>query len=218
MEKKKWHENPWVRWGLALIAVSVLAIGWLSFSSRFDVGRVAAFFTGLLALATFIAATAIGAAFGQVRETKKTLRDNRTWNRLHAAVTFMPAPDLLYRWEIELEGTFVKLISRNNPLSADEVQKLFDPAHSCIRILLKSYLNILESYALSVNSGLADFDIARRFWGFKMVRHFKELKPYIERSRHLANNNYIYGELEHICNKWSDVVSIEKPSYPPAEP
>ncbi|HEV2269087.1 MAG TPA: DUF4760 domain-containing protein [Steroidobacteraceae bacterium] len=207
------------RWAWILGAVLVLAAGIgvpaaFAFASGFDPSRVAAWFTGVLAFATLLAATAIFAAFGQVRETKKALRDNRAWNRMSAAVTFMPSPDLLYRWEIELEATFVKLISRNDPLSPEEVRLLFDPANSGTRILLKSYLNILEFYALSVNSGLADFDIARRIWGFKILRHFSELKPYIDRSRHLANNNYIYGELEEICKQWSQVVAIKKPAYP----
>jgi hypothetical protein len=211
------HKWVWMFGGAFILAAGVGLPATFAFSPGFDPNRVAAWFTGVLAFVTLLAATAIFAAFGQVREAKKALRDNRAWNRMSAAVTFMPSPELLYRWEVELEGSFVKLISRNDPLSNEEVLALFNPANSGTRILLKSYLNVLEFYALSVNSGLADFDIARRIWGFKILRHFTELKPYIDRSRHLANNKDIYRELEGVCDQWSDVVAIKKPAYP-AEP
>ncbi|HKR84950.1 MAG TPA: DUF4760 domain-containing protein [Terriglobales bacterium] len=212
--ENKWHQNPWARTGMGFVVGFFVVVWWLCFISHFDTGRVTAFFTGLLALATFIAATAIAASFAQVREAKRALRDNRAWNRMNAAITFMPRPDHFYRWERALERTFVRLISRNTPLSSDDLELLFQPENAQVEFLLRAYLNVLESYSIAVNCGIADFAIAKRTWGYKVSRHLNELWPYIEYCRHTANNHDIYTELEQFCDKLSPKRPDPGPAYP----
>jgi len=203
---------------IAAISIAVIGIGtlfwWLSFRPDFAADRLLAFFTGLLALATLVAATAIVAAFAQVREARKALRDNRAWNRMNAALTYIPSPDLMHKWEMALEKTFVKIISRVEPISTEDVRKLYAPENAPVRILLRGYLNVLERYCTAVNCGLADANIADRIWGYKIVRHFKELRPYIIYARDRANNNALFGGIESVCSKWSGEYPVPKPSYP----
>lgn len=189
------------------VLIGVLA--WASFDSRMNVERLSAFFTGLLALATLIAATAIGVGIAQVREARKALKDNRAWNRMNAAMTYMPVPDIIrHDWEEKLEGTFLRFISRNDPLSPEEVTRLNHADEAETRFLLRAYLNILECYCAAVNAGLAEAEIARRLWGYKILRHFNELKPYIEHARHTTNNSDLYNEIEALCKVWTKEVPI----------
>lgn len=208
------HKKKWICGTTALFTACVAFITWASFAATLDTSRVLAFFTGMLALATFVAATTIAAAFMQVREGRKALRDNRAWNRMNAAMTFMPRPDLLHRWERALDNTFVRLISRNNPLSDDDLRLLWLPENASVELLLRAYLNVLEGYCIAVNCGIADFAIAKRTWGYKVSRHFNELWPYIENCRHSANNDEIYSELEQFCDKLSPKRSDPGPVYP----
>lgn len=195
-------------WAAALLIVAwTVFVAWASFSSTFDAARVLAFFTGMLALATFIASIAIAGAFAQVREAKRALKDNRTWNRSTFALTAQPPLGILFRWEEELEATFVKLLSRNEPLSDGEVKRLFLPEHFRVHLLLKSYMNAMESYCIAVNTGLASEEVGKRIWGYKLVRHFIELRPYIMALRAKAHSTGIYREMEALHDKWA-------PTYP----
>jgi hypothetical protein len=198
-----------------VFVVLLLFVWWLSFYAAVDGAKLATFFAGALALATFFAATAIVAAFAQVRDARKALRDNRAWNRMNAAMSYVPPRGLLHQWEVELEGSFVRLISRSDAISHEDVRALYKEENLKVRLLLRSYLNALESYCIAINSGIADESIGDRIWGYKLVRHFKELKPYIEAVRNRANNQDIFGELEALCTKWSpEYTANKKPSYP----
>lgn len=197
-----------------VFAALLFSFGAMAFDSKLDPARLLAFFTGLLALATLLAATAIVAAFAQVREARKALRDNRAWNRMNAALTYIPSPALLHDWETRLDNSFIKLITRVEPLDKGDVRRLYEPQHADLRILLRAFLNILESYAIAVNCGIADPAIAKRFWGYKIVRHFRELWPYVEHARHVNNDNSLYGELEGLCKLWSQAWPLPQSSYP----
>ncbi len=211
MDKKTWVIVSAV---VGIFALLTCLFWHLSFEPTLDQNRLLTFFTGLLALATLIAATAIVAAFAQVREARKALRDNRAWNRMNAAMNFIPSPELMHRWERALDKTFVRIISRTEALSPEDVRRLYTPENEPVRLLLRAYLNVLERYCIAINCGLADARIGDRIWGYKIVRHFKELKPYIIYVRDMANNNAIFGELESLCAKWSAEYPIPKSIYP----
>lgn len=206
-------KKAWILGGIALFVACVVFIAWASFSGKLDSAHVLAFFTGMLALATFTATIAIAAAFAQVREAKRALRDNRTWNRSTFALTSQPPLGLLFRWEEELEGTFVKLLTRSEALSDIEVKRLLLPENARIHLLLKSYMNALESYCIAINSGLASEEVGKRVWGYKLVRHFIELKPYITCLRDRAHSQGIYREMEILHDKWAPAYPAPGPIY-----
>jgi hypothetical protein len=200
---------------LAIAFALLLTLFWLlTFAWKIDAERLSAFFAGFLALATLLAAVAVIAAFAQVREAKKALRDSRTWNQMNAAMTFMPPAELLHRWEIELENSFVRLISRDDAIDKDDVRRLYEKENTNLRILLRAYLNVLEAYSIAVNCGIADLETAKRIWGYKMVRHFTELRPYIDRARELANDKSLFGELGALCEAWHEEWPMPKGRYP----
>lgn len=78
------------------------------------------------------------------------------------------------------------------------------------RLLLKNYLNELEGYSAAVNIGIIDEEVAKKMYGYKLVRHYKELEPYIKRIRTKFNEPSIYCELEQVCERWSTVTSTNK--------
>ena len=201
-QKLKWYKKNWV-W--AIIVVLVLLFGsawWSSFRSNIDPQELSTFFTSLQAIALLIATIALIAAFSQVRETRKQLRDNRRWNQMSYAFTALPSFELFFDWEHKLDRSFVRIISRHDPISDSEVKDLFTAEHRELELLLKSYLNVLEIYCAAVMTQLADEDVARKVWGYKLVRHWVELKPYIVYCRTILHDNGIYAELEAVHNKW----------------
>ena len=211
--KKKWWNA-----GYASIAIIVFAVffwlAWhLAFDTKLDQTRLNTFFTGALAIGSILTAIAIVAAFAQVREAKKQLKDNRAWNKMSFALTYLPSLEMIFRWEQELEKTFVHLSSRNEPLSHAEVNLLFLPEHADTHLMLKTFMNALEAYCVAINSGLAHDDIAKRIYGYKLLRHYVELKPYIDRQRIRCHDDHIFGEIEAVWARWSKDIDVGPPKY-----
>lgn len=96
----------------------------------------------------------------------------------------------------------IKLIDRNTPLAQEELEKLLAPEQSDTRILLKNYLNELESCCAAVNMGVADEGAAKRKYSHKIERHFIEMKPYIDNMRATHNIDGLFSEIEQLVNKW----------------
>jgi hypothetical protein len=199
----------------SIIAFSlVLWLPWyLTFHASIDQAKLNTFFSGLLAVGSVLAALAIIAAFAQVREAKKQLRDNRTWNTMSFALTFLPSMEMLFRLEHELEKTFVRISSRTDPMSQDDIKKLYEPTHAPTHLTLKAFLNALEAYCVAINSGLAHEDTAKRIYGYKLQRHYIELQPYIGHQRAICHDNRIFSELEQVWKKWGQEIVAEPPKY-----
>jgi hypothetical protein len=174
---------------------------------------VSNFWFGIQATGAFLTALAILAAFIQVKETKRQLSDNRNWNKMSFALTFLPSFEMFFEWEKELDNTFVKLIQRNQPLSQDEVNRLFLPENVDTNRMLKTYMNALEAYCVAINTGLASAEVAEKVFGYKLVVHYKELAPYIKAVRDKHQNQAIFGELETVCRKWAPEIPSPNPTY-----
>lgn len=170
-------------------------------------------FTGVQATGALLTVAALIAAFAQVREARKQLKDNRNWNRMSFALTLMPQIETIRQWECDLDDSVVRLIRRSEPLTPQELEAIFSPTNHKTRHQLKSFLNVLEAYCLAVNTGLADADVAKRFWGYKLICHFVELHPYIDRVRGNARDKSIYREMERVYNKWRTDIAPDSPDY-----
>lgn len=185
----------------------------LVYRSTLDQAKLGTFFAGLQGIGALLTAVAIAAAFAQVREARRQLRDNRNWNRMTFALTFIPEIELFYEWEKELEGSFVKLVSRSTPLTQDELHQMFLPENAHAHLALKSYLNCLEAYCVAINRGLADEETAKQIFGFKLVRHWIELQPYIQLQRDRMHEQALFCELEKVAHEWNKRYSQGSQTY-----
>lgn len=197
--------------GLLLVLVLLVALVYhLSFQAGLDPAKVSAFFGGAQALGTLLTAIAIVAAFFQVWEARKQLRDTRNWNRMSFALTFLPSLEMVEKWETTLE-TSIKLISRHEPLSNAELNKVESDLPTFMA--LKNFLNALETYCLAINRGVADEETARRHLKSKLTSHFSEMKPFIDHQRTKYKSDDIFGELEEVYKKWTKQVKPEVAKY-----
>jgi hypothetical protein len=205
MTRKQWG---WVAGSVGLLVLIGIPV-WLSFWSGVNEAKLNVAFTGLQAVGSLLVVAALIAAFAQVREAKKQLRQNRDWNKMSFALSYLPQFEMLRGWEKQLDESFLRIIRRELPLTADEVQELYKPANDEIFLLLKTFMNALEAYCVAINMGLADEDVARRFWGFKLTRHFEELEPYINHERKRNRTNAIFCELEDVYKRWSPKIVLK---------
>ena len=157
----------------------------------------------LTALGSLVAGASIVFIARQFIIMKRQLLDNRKWNRMSMAFCHLPNSNELNSIEDNLNKSFIKLIDRTDPISNDDVDRLFSENGSEIKLLLKNYLNELESYCAAINMGVVDEDVAIRVYGYKFVRHYLELEPFIERMRTHLNEASLYKELETIAKRWS---------------
>jgi hypothetical protein len=81
----------------------------------------------------------------QLRTMESNLIDARKWNKMSTAFKIMPNHILLNDIEDELNQSFIKLMDRDRPLSDEEVTRILAPEEGKLRLLLKNYLNELES-------------------------------------------------------------------------
>ena len=165
--------------------------------------------TGIGAIGTAIAAWV---AFGQLKQMKISLDDTRNWNKLSTAFNLFPNTHEFNEIEQQLNKSCIKLIDRNSPLTQAELDELLSPEQSDTRILLKNYLNELESYCTAVNMGVADEGAAKRKYSHKIERHFIEMKPYIDNMRAVHNTKGLFVEIEILVNKWQ-CKQEQDPSY-----
>ncbi len=157
-------------------------------------------------------ATAVGAiattfgvffAYKQLKNLDATLQDSRKWNKVISAFNITLSNSEINSIEEELNNSFIKIIDRTSPLSSAEVDQIAKPENARLKILLKNYLNGLESYCTAVNIGAVCDETAQRKYSYKITRHFIELKPYIDRLRAEHNESSLFVELETVVSKWS---------------
>jgi hypothetical protein len=159
-------------------------------------------FSAIAALGTIIAAVAAVAAFLQVRLMRLQLTDSRDWNRMSFALDYLARREDIAPFEKALNASFLRFIDRTDPLSPDELRELLLPEHGDLRHTLSRFLNALESYCTAVNLGIADDEVAERIYGYKLARHFQEMRPYIDHIRSARNEPSLYCELEGTVTKW----------------
>lgn len=213
MTKDTKRTVAYVSAGIVLMILTGIVSWELAYQTVQNQPALTNFWLGIQATGAFLTAVAIVLGFVQVRQTKKQLHDNRTWNKMSFALTYLPSFDMFFEWEKRLDETLIKLIQRTEPLQPEEVRALFLEENSATHQLLKAYLNALEAYCLAVNCGLASEEVAEKIWGYKLVRHYKELLPYITTARHKAQNDEIFIELERLCKKWAAGISTPNPQY-----
>jgi Domain of unknown function (DUF4760) len=153
----------------------------------------------------FQAVTATGTGIGAavIVVAYKQFQDTRRWNRVKSAFDHLPKAIDLSPIESRLNASFLKLIDRSDPLSTAEVQRLFEDAEATTRLELKNYLNMLETYCVAINMGIVDDKVARRIYGNKFVRHFREMKPYLDAARSRQGPK-IWTELEEVAKRWEE--------------
>lgn len=205
----EFYKDKTVLISLGVFLLIVCVLFYFSFFSGVDQYRLQSFFVGIGALGVFLTVAALIAAFDQVRaarrqisESKRQLQDNRNWNRMSFALTYLPSIEVTHSWERELNESFLKIIDRCDPLTENEVNQILEPDNHEIRVTLKNYLNSLEAYCLAINKGLADEDTAKRFYSHKIVRHYIELHPYIEKQRNMLHEPRLYMEMKSVYDKW----------------
>jgi hypothetical protein len=159
------------------------------------------FFSGLggvgAALVAFI-------ALKQLKEMKRSIDDAKQWNKLNSAFTYLPKSHEFIELEKDLNNSFIALIDRNTPLKREEVDKLFDGEHKELRVKLKSYLNMLESFCTAIEMGAVDEDAAKAMYSHKFKRHYQEMEPYIKHMQATQNDSDIYCSLKNVVSSWSE--------------
>lgn len=165
------------------------------------------FFSGVGGLCGVIVAFV---ALGQLREMKKSLEDARRWNKLNSAFSYLPKSHEFIEIEKELNNSFLNIIDRTSPLTEAEVSQLFDDEHRELRVKLKSYLNLLESFCTAIEMGAVDEDAAREMYSHKFKRHYHEMLPYIKHMRTILNESGIFSSLETVVDSWGKRQPVPK--------
>jgi hypothetical protein len=166
----------------------------------------------ITAVANLVLALGIGIAIYQAILLNSQLKDARKWNVLTAALEYMPVSSELSELEIELNKSIVRLIDREQPLTANELEELLKPESESIRIKLKNYLNLIERYCTAINFGIVDKEFAKSVFKEKFIRHYEELLPYIEHFRKKHNAQTYYCEMRRVVEEWKGVYQ-EPPKY-----
>ncbi|MBC6907073.1 DUF4760 domain-containing protein [Saccharophagus sp. K07] len=165
------------------------------------------FFSGVGGLCGVVVAFV---ALGQLKEMKRSLDDARRWNKLNSAFSYLPKSHEFIEIEKELNNSFLNIIDRTSPLTEAEVSKLFDDEHRELRVKLKSYLNLLESFCTAIEMGAVDEDAAREMYSHKFKRHYCELLPYIKHMRATLNESRIFSSLETVVDSWDRKQPVPK--------
>lgn len=165
------------------------------------------FFSGLGGIGAILVALI---ALKQFKEIKKSIDDAKQWNKLNSAFTYLPKSPEFIELEKELNNSFISLIDRNTPLKSDEVDRLFNDERKELRVKLKSYLNMLESFCTAVEMGAVDEDAAKALYSHKFQRHFEEMEPYIKHMQTTQNDNSIYCSLKNVVRKWNQNKQVLK--------
>ncbi|HEY3431575.1 MAG TPA: DUF4760 domain-containing protein [Rhodocyclaceae bacterium] len=160
------------------------------------------FLDALTAVGAIAAAVGVYVAYEQLETLNKTLEDNRRWNKVISAFSITPNNEEINTIEEELNESFIKIIDRTAPLSAADVEELCKPENARLKILLKNYLNELESYCTAINVGAVCEETAKRKYSHKIKRLFLELRPYIERLRTDHNEPTLFIEIEQVVKMW----------------
>ena len=166
------------------------------------------FFQALTGIGAIATAFAVLTGLKQLKQMEASLSDARNWNKLNTAFNLFPSTHEFNEIEQKLNRSSIKLIDRNTALTPEELKELLSEKESDTRILLKNYLNELESYCTAVNMGVADEGAAKRKYSHKIVRHFIEMKPYIEDMREKHNTTNLFCEMELLANKWKQTSDL----------
>jgi len=74
-----------------------------------------------------------------------------------------------------------------------------------IRRKLNAYLNQIEAYCLSINTGNIDSKSAALLFNHKFKKHFNKSFPYIDKVRRLNNDKNLYIEFEKVVKSWDNL-------------
>lgn len=149
-------------------------------------------------------------ALQQLKEMKKSIDDARRWNKLNSAFSYLPKSHEFIEIEKDLNNSFIALIDRNTALSAADVTTLFNDENKELRVKLKSYLNLLESFCTAIEMGAVDEDAAREMYRHKFKRHYHELLPYISHVRTTQNDSGLFSSLETVVKSWDKKIAVPK--------
>nr|WP_315466561.1 DUF4760 domain-containing protein [uncultured Undibacterium sp.] len=165
------------------------------------------FFSGVGGLVGIVVAFI---ALQQLKEMKKSIDDARRWNKLNSAFSYLPKSHEFIEIEKDLNNSFIALIDRNTALSAADVTTLFNDENKELRVKLKSYLNLLESFCTAIEMGAVDEDAAREMYRHKFKRHYQELLPYISHVRTSQNDSGLFSSLETVVKSWDSKKPVPK--------
>ena len=166
-----------------------------------------AFFSGVGGL------VGVGVAFialQQLKEMKRSIDDAKRWNKLNSAFSYLPKSHEFIAIEKDLNNSFLSLIDRNTALSTDDVGTLFNDDNKELRVKLKSYLNLIESFCTAIEMGAVDEDAAREMYRYKFKRHYEELLPYITHVRTVHNDTGLFSSLETVVKSWDSKTPVPK--------
>jgi len=149
-------------------------------------------------------------ALKQLKEMRITIDETKRWNKLNSAFSYLPKSHEFIEIEKDLNNSFLSLIDRNTALSSEEIGKLFDENNKELRVKLKSYLNLLESFCTAIEMGAVDEDAAREMYRHKFKRHYYELLPYITHVRTSHNDSGLFSSLETVVKCWDERKEIPK--------
>ncbi|GIU34330.1 hypothetical protein TUM4644_35560 [Shewanella colwelliana] len=155
----------------------------------------------------------VGVAFialQQLKEMKRSIDDAKRWNKLNSAFSYLPKSHEFIEIEKDLNNSFLALIDRNTALSTEDVTTLFNDDHKELRVKLKSYLNLLESFCTAIEMGAVDEDAAREMYRHKFKRHYQELLPYIAHVRTSQNDSGLFSSLETVVSSWDSKKPVPK--------
>jgi hypothetical protein len=74
-----------------------------------------------------------------------------------------------------------------------------------VRRKLNAYLNQIEGYCLSINTGNIASKSAALLFGYKFKKHFNKSFPYIEKVRRKSGDKNLYIEFEKIVKEWDNI-------------
>ncbi len=126
-------------------------------------------FQSLTTLGSLVSGVIFFLVLWQLILLKRQIADTRKWNKMSSAFTIFNLSSELVSVEYKLNKSFIKFSDRKDPLSEEEMNRLFSEEGREVKLLLREYLNILETYCTAVNMGIVDSDVAKRLYEFKIV-------------------------------------------------
>ncbi len=71
--------------------------------------------------------------------------------------------------------------------------------------MIKSYLNLLETFSTGINTGIYDIYLFDRLYGDTCIRVYRQLEDYIEHRRAIVNEPLMYIELEKMVEQLKSI-------------
>ena len=131
------------------------------------------------------------------------IKDAAYWNRLTSQYNFINTVFTLSLDEKVYEASEaieVDLKARDEPLSAEEVQKLWEN-DKCYSLLI-AYLNEYENLSVAIHKGIADPDAAYRIHSVRVLTDYKVYEPFIRFYRAERRAPTYMKEMETLHHCW----------------